>query len=90
MYRLGYRNNNCIGCVKGGPGYWNKIRVDFPDVFDRMAKLERDIGATICKLGSVGRDRVYLDEMPPTAGADQVEPDISCSLMCHLAEQGIA
>ena len=33
MYDLGYPNNNCIGCVKGGMGYWNKIRVDFPDVF---------------------------------------------------------
>jgi hypothetical protein len=27
MYKLGYRNNNCIGCVKGGMGYWNKIRI---------------------------------------------------------------
>ena len=24
MYDLGYNNNNCIGCVKGGMGYWNK------------------------------------------------------------------
>jgi hypothetical protein len=30
MYQLGYNNNNCIGCVKGGMGYWNKIRIDFP------------------------------------------------------------
>ena len=28
MYDMGYNNNNCIGCVKGGMGYWNKIRVD--------------------------------------------------------------
>lgn len=34
MYDLGYPNNNCIGCVKGGMGYWNKIREDFPDVFE--------------------------------------------------------
>ena len=44
MYDMGYNNNNCIGCVKGGMGYWNKIRVDFPEVFDEMAKLEREIG----------------------------------------------
>ena len=25
MYKLGYQNNNCIGCVKGQQGYWNKI-----------------------------------------------------------------
>ena len=30
MYKMGYNNNNCIGCVKGGMGYWNKIRKDFP------------------------------------------------------------
>jgi 3'-phosphoadenosine 5'-phosphosulfate sulfotransferase (PAPS reductase)/FAD synthetase len=29
MYRMGYSNNNCIGCVKGGAAYWNKIRRDF-------------------------------------------------------------
>ena len=41
MYKLGFSNNNCIGCVKGGMGYWNKIRVDFPETFQRMAALER-------------------------------------------------
>lgn len=35
MYELGYSNNNCIGCIKGGMGYWNKIRVDFPEVFPK-------------------------------------------------------
>lgn len=44
MYRLGYHNNNCIGCVKGGAGYWNKIRTDFPDDFEKMVTLERQIG----------------------------------------------
>lgn len=33
MYDMGYQNNNCVGCVKGGMGYWNKIRKDFPEVF---------------------------------------------------------
>lgn len=42
MYDMGYNNNNCIGCIKGGMGYWNKIRIDFPDVFQRMATRERD------------------------------------------------
>ena len=48
MYDLGYSNNNCIGCVKGGMGYWNKIREDFPEVFQARAKLEREIGRS-CK-----------------------------------------
>lgn len=50
MYELGYNNNNCIGCVKGGAGYWNKIRNDFPEVFNRRAKQERDKGATMLKV----------------------------------------
>lgn len=87
MYKLGYRNNNCIGCVKGGAGYWNKIRVDFPDAFNRMAKLERKIGASICK--SKGQ-RVYLDEMPADIGKYSAEPEIQCGIFCELAEREIA
>lgn len=46
MYMLGYKHNNCIGCCKAtGAGYWNKIRVDFPAEFDRMARVSREIGA---------------------------------------------
>lgn len=37
MYKLGYQNNNCVGCVKGGMGYWNKIRKDFPLQFKKMS-----------------------------------------------------
>jgi hypothetical protein len=44
MYRLGYHNANCIGCVKGGAGYWNKIRRDFPEDFEEMAQIEESIG----------------------------------------------
>lgn len=61
MYDLGYQNNNCIGCVKGGMGYWNKIRKDFPDVFERRAKLEREIGHSCIK-------GVFLDELDPNRG----------------------
>ena len=56
MYELGYNNNNCIGCIKGQAGYWNKIRKDFPEVFERRAKQERDIGAAICKVESSSDD----------------------------------
>lgn len=79
MYRLGYNNNNCIGCVKGGAGYWNKIRKDFPDVFNRMAALERHLGAKLTK--HKGK-RVFLDELPENAGAKQREPDMECGLWC--------
>lgn len=84
MYVLGYRNNNCIGCVKGGAGYWNKIRVDFPDAFNRMALLERNIGASIVRQGG---KRVYLDELSPTAGRYEAEAEISCGIFCEMAER---
>lgn len=57
MYDLGYQNNNCIGCVKGGGGYWNKIRRDFPEVFERRAAQEREIGACINKVESSRRSK---------------------------------
>lgn len=87
MYRLGYKNNNCIGCVKGGTGYWNKIRRDFPDAFDRMAKTERKLDAAICKKegtsnGKRWRKRVFLDELPPNVGRYESEPDIECGVLC--------
>jgi hypothetical protein len=48
MYKLGYKHNNCIGCAKAtGAGYWNKIRRDFPDVFERMAQQERKMGISV-------------------------------------------
>jgi len=82
MYKLGYLNNNCIGCVKGGMGYWNKIKVDFPEQFDRMAKLER------LKKQTIFKDR-YLDELKPVDGNYPQEPNIECSIFCHIAEQDI-
>jgi hypothetical protein len=87
MYDLGYTNNNCIGCVKGQAGYWNKIRKDFPLVFDRMAKMERTLDAAICKKEGISngkrwRKRVFLDELPPNTGRYKTEPDIECGVLC--------
>ena len=75
MYDLGYSNNNCVGCVKGGRGYWNKIRRDFPEVFERRAKQEREVGRSCIK-------GVFLDELDPGAGnmAQEVMP--VCSFDC--------
>ena len=89
MYKLGYRNNNCIGCPKGGIGYWNKIRRDFPDVFDRMARLERDIGASVLREDTRRGDGgpIWLDELDPNRGSHADEPSFECSLLCAIAEQ---
>jgi len=78
MYDMGYNNNNCIGCVKGGMGYWNKIRIDFPDVFADMAQLEREVGAS-CIRG------VYLDELDPHRGKAQEEVLQECGILCEVA-----
>lgn len=79
MYDMGYPNNNCIGCVKGGMGYWNKIRVDFPEVFKKRAELEREIGHS-CLNG------VFLDELEPNRGNMNLEVFPDCTIMCYLAE----
>lgn len=87
MYRMGYTNNNCIGCVKGYAGYWNKIRVDFPETFKRMAEQERKMrggkGVSIVRISINGKPtRVFLDELPPDAGDYGNEPDIDCGVLC--------
>lgn len=79
MYKLGYKNNNCIGCVKGGAGYWNKIRRDFPEHFDRMAQFSRKLGVRMIKLGG---ERIFLDELPVGVGRYDEEPDIECGPQC--------
>lgn len=77
MYELGYHNNNCVGCVKGGMGYWNKIRVDFPDVFAGRAKMEREVGASCIK-------GVFLDELLPDAGRHEGPIVDECGILCGV------
>lgn len=88
MYKLGYKNNNCIGCVKGGMGYWNNIRKDFPDVFARMAMVEREIGYSLLK-EPVGSAAIYLDELEPNRGDMRNEMDIECSFFCQIAKEDL-
>jgi hypothetical protein len=45
MYRLGFNNANCIGCPKGGMGYWNRVKRLFPERFEEMAALQRELAA---------------------------------------------
>lgn len=44
-YRLGFLNNNCFqtGCVQGGIGYWQKMRREHPEKFDKMASVEHEL-----------------------------------------------
>jgi 3'-phosphoadenosine 5'-phosphosulfate sulfotransferase (PAPS reductase)/FAD synthetase len=91
MYRLGYQNNNCIGCVKGQAGYWNKIRRDFPERFAEMAQIERELGRAICKRewkedGVRRLERIPLDRLPPDLGRYEDEQEIQCGILCHTTE----
>ncbi len=45
MYSLGFRNNNCFktGCVQGGIGYWQKMKKEFPEKFNKMADIEHEL-----------------------------------------------
>jgi len=83
MYDLGYHHNNCVGCVKGGMGYWNKIRRDFPDRFDEMAKVEREVGASILRSGG---KRLFLDELQPDRGSHD-DLNIDCGMFCEPRRQ---
>lgn len=87
MYRLGYQNANCIGCVKGGEGYWNKIRRDFPEEFVQIANIQEEIGpgAYLFRNRKTGV-RFSLKELDPEAGRYQDEPEISCGFVCQQAE----
>lgn len=90
MYRKGYNNANCIGCVKGGAGYWNKVRVDFPERFEEMAQIEDGIGPTayLMRDRATG-ERISLRQLPPHAGRhDTTVPD--CGFACARAEAEMA
>ena len=89
MYRLGYKNNNCRGCVKAqSPAYWKKIGIDFPEYFAAMSAQEQRLGVKICKatINGVPDVRIPLTELP-----DWIEPmddsiDAQCGIFCHMAE----
>ena len=77
MYKLGFHNNNCIGCVKGGMGYWNKIRKHFPEYFKKMSEAERIAGHSCIK-------NKFLDELNQNEGNNEppILPD--CGTFCEI------
>jgi hypothetical protein len=87
MYALGFHNNNCIPCGKAtSPDYWALVRKHFPDKFERMAKLSRELQVRLCRIDG---ERRFIDEIPldwPTT--EPIQP--SCDFLCHIAEQDLA
>lgn len=89
MYKKGYQHNNCIGCCKSqGRGYWNKIRLDFPIQFNRMAIESRRLGVKLIKINDT--ERGFLDELEPGTGQYQLEPEIQCGIFCEMAKHELA
>jgi len=85
MYRLGYPNANCIGCVKAtSPTYWNHVRKVHPEVFADRAEQSRRIG---CRLARHKNRRVFLDELPADAVGRPMKslrmPE--CTIFCEEA-----
>lgn len=81
MYALGFEHNNCLGCVKAtSPGYWNRIRRLFPDVFARRASQSRLLGVRLVRVKDV---RIFLDELPPEA--DAPDDAIDCGPVCQTS-----
>jgi hypothetical protein len=82
VYRMGYPNANCIGCVKATSAtYWNFIRKVSPGVFQERAEQSRNIGA---KLVRHKKQRIYLDELPPDAkGRPLKSMNFECGTFCE-------
>lgn len=81
MYKLGYKNNNCIGCVKGGAGYWNKIRVDFPEYFEKMIESEHIANHSCLKKY---KKSLFLKDLDKKAGHKQKIDLPDCGNFCDI------
>lgn len=90
MYRMGYDNANCIGCVKGGEGYFRAIREDFPDQFEELAAVQEAIGegAFLFRNRATG-ERYSLRDIPP-GPVRRNEALPACSFFCEIAEMEYA
>lgn len=79
IYKMGYPNANCIGCVKSSsPTYWNLVRKMHPDVFKHRAEQSRDIGTRLVKHKGV---RIFLDELPVNARGGKMN-NFDCGIFC--------
>lgn len=82
IYKMGYPNANCIGCVKAtSPTYWNHVRKKHPKQFEERAVQSRDIGARLVR---VKGKRIFLDELNPNAkGHPMKDTVIDCGIFCE-------
>lgn len=90
MYLLGYDNANCIGCVKGGEGYWRAIREDFPIYFEAICLLQDEIGEGswfLRRRGGPDKGKRFPLRELGDGPVRRNEALPSCSFFCEDAEQ---
>lgn len=83
IYKMGYPNANCIGCVKSGsPTYWNHVRRMHPHVFNERAKQSRELKVRLVK--HKGK-RLFLDELPSDAKGREMKSlrQAECGIFCE-------
>jgi len=81
VYRMGFPNANCIGCVKAtSPTYWNLVRDQFPDVFAERAEQSRRLK---CRLVRHNGKRLFLDELPSDAKGRPLKSMPECGIFCE-------
>lgn len=85
IYKLGYPNANCIGCVKvSNVTYWNHVRKMHPDVFKERAEFSRQIGCRLARPLKNGGKRIFLDELDPNAKGRPMENiSFDCGIFCE-------
>src|SRR3990167_172854 len=79
MYRINYDNNNCPGCLKvTSPWYCDKIRTDFPDIFNTRSEQGRRLNV---RLVIYKGKRIFLDELPAGITFKKQKSE-SCDFLC--------
>ena len=83
IYKQGYPNANCIGCVKAtSVTYWNHVRKMHPEVFKDRAVKSREYGTKLVRLKG---KRIFLDELPPDAvGRPMKNMEVECGIFCDM------
>lgn len=82
MYRLGYPNANCIGCVKAtSPTYWSHVRNTHPEIYKQRAEQSRRLGVRLVRYKG---ERMFLDELPEGAKGHAMKAmKVECGIFCE-------
>lgn len=85
IYKLGFPNANCIGCVKASSAtYWNHVRKTFPDVFEDRRQMADELGSNLVWYKGKRRS---LSELPPDAkGRPMKDMNVECGVVCLPSE----